>query len=106
MNNKGLKIIYSTAIGAIAVVIFITFITINAELYLPIKDWLKNTFSHHWIGKGILSLAIFMIVGLLVWFLPVQQDEERTRKILMLLNWLLILGSLAIFGFFLWEVLR
>ena len=105
MENKKFKIIHSAICGAIASVIFIVVITIAADLYSPLKDWLKNAFSHHWIGKGILSLAIFGVVGFFGWFLPIEPSEEKIRKILNLLNWLLILGTLAILGFFVWEAL-
>ena len=104
MDKKN-KIIFSVAVGAIAAVIFITAVTIGADLYLPLKGWLKNVFSHHWVGKGILSLAIFGVVCFFGWFLPIEPSEEKIRKILNLSNWLLILGTLAILGFFVWEAL-
>ncbi len=103
--DKKSKIIFSIAIGAIAAAIFITIITISADLYLPIKGWLKNIFSHHWVGKSVLAAVVFLLFAVLIWPFSKRADDEKIRKILVLLNWLLIAGSLAIFGFFIWEAL-
>jgi len=85
-DNTKLKIIYSVAFGTIAAVIFITAVTIGADLYLPLKGWLKNVFSHHWVGKS-----------------SGQASEEKINKALKVLIWTVILGSLAIISFFIWE---
>jgi len=104
MDKKN-KIIFSITIGAIAAVIFITAITIAADLYLPFKDWLKNNFHHHWVGKSVLAVAIFFAASLFIRLLPISMDDNKVEKVLKLLFWLTILGSLAIFGFFVWEAL-
>ena len=103
MSNNSFKIVYSVIVGAIGAVIFITAITITADLYLPLKNWLADTFFHHWLGKGILSIVVFIIISLLGWFLSKEANENKINKFLKLLSWLLILGSLAIIGFFIWE---
>lgn len=105
MTNSKLKIICAVTVGSIATVVFITAITIAADLYPPLKDWLKNVFTHHWIGKGILSVVVFAAFGVLRFILPVEADEEKIGKALKILFWLLILGILAILGFFVWEAL-
>ena len=99
------SILSAIIVSAILTIAAIVFLTIFGELNPVFKAWLTNTFSHHWIGKGILSLAIFGVVGFFGWFLPIEPSEEKIRKILNLLNWLLILGTLAILGFFVWEAL-
>ncbi len=86
-------------------VIFITAITITADLYLPLKGWLKNVFSHHWVGKSILAGVVFLLFAVLSWPFSKRADDEKITKALILLNWLLIIGSLAIFGFFIYEAL-
>ncbi len=103
--DKKSKIIFSVAIGAIAAVIFIIAVTIGADLYLPLKSWLKNIFSHHWIGKSVLAVVVFLLSVVLSWPFSKRADDEKIRKILVLLNWLLIAGFLAIFGFFIYEAL-
>ena len=102
-DNTKLKIIYSVAFGAIAAVIFIIAITIVADLYLPLKDWLKGVFSHHWVGKGILSVAVFIFIGLISRFLPITASENKLNKVLKLLSLVMILGVILIFLFFIYE---
>lgn len=103
--DKKFKIIYAVALGAIVSVIFITVITIAADLYLPLKGWLKNVFSHHWVGKSVLATIVFLGISFLALFLPIRAEEEKIIKVLRCLIWLTILGTLAIFGFFIWEAL-
>ncbi len=38
-------------------------LTITAELYAPLKLWLKNIFFHHWIGKSVLVAILFVVLG-------------------------------------------
>lgn len=98
--DKKIKIIYAVCVGAIAAVIFITVITVAADLYLPLKNLLADVFYHHWIAKGVLSIIIFLIVGSSLWIMPAKADNERVNIALKILIWLAIIGTLAIFGFF------
>ncbi len=103
--DKKSKIIFSVAVGTIAAVIFITTITIAADLYLPLKGWLKNVFSHHWVGKSVLAAVVFLLFSVFGWLFSKRANDEKIRKALILLNWLLIIGFLAIMGFFIYEAL-
>jgi preprotein translocase subunit SecY len=60
MTEKRLKIIYSFTVSAIFTVIFIAIATVLSELYHPFKSWLAETFTHHWIGKGVLAVIVFL----------------------------------------------
>jgi len=106
MNNIKLRILNSIIIGAIAAIIFITVITVVADLYLSLKDWLKNIFYHHWVGKGILAAIIFFISGILNFISNKNADEEKIAKNLNILIWASIIGSLMISIFFILEALR
>jgi len=33
------------------------------ETNAGIKSWLKTTFGHHWIGHGILTILVFVLVS-------------------------------------------
>jgi len=102
MNNIKLRILNSIIIGAIAAIIFIIVITIAGDLYLSLKDWLKNIFYHHWMGKGILAIVIFFIFGFIF---NKETGEEKIVKNFSILIWSSIIGSLIIFGFFIFEAL-
>src|SRR3989344_9524081 len=105
MKNKKLKIVESAAISASIVIVFITAITIIADLNPALKDWLKNSFSHHWIGKGILSVVIFAVLTFLFSILPAKDSDAGLAKKLSGLFWISVLGTLAIFGFYFYEAL-
>ncbi len=97
-----MKIVQASVAGAIVAVVFMTVITIIADLQAPLKDGLKTAFTHHWIGKGVLGAMVFMIV----WLSLVgrgSEDPERLRKGLTTLSWSAILGALVLLAFFLYE---
>ena len=101
--DKRLNMINSFIAGAIASSIFIAAATIGGELYKPFKDWLAGTFYHHWIGKGVLAVGIFLVIALLYGFIVKHPTEERVRKCLMILFGVLVVSSLAILLFYLYE---
>ncbi len=106
LSNIRFKIIRATTYAAAFAVVFITGITVTADLYLPLKNWLKLIFSHHWIGKGILASVVFAMVLVIFSFIPVPPDELKS-KILMRSVWKLVIASLAgtliIVAFFMYE---
>lgn len=102
MRDKKLILISAFAIGAVIAIIFVTAAAIGGELYKPLKDWLAGTFSHHWIGKGIISLGIFYTLGLVL--SVVMKIQEGTMiRILYLLFWITVVGILSISGFYVYE---
>jgi uncharacterized membrane protein YqhA len=52
--------------SAIITVLGITFMTVYAEFNAAFKNFLKATFYHHWIGKGVLAIVIFFIFAHLI----------------------------------------
>lgn len=105
MDNKKLKILYFAIIGAIIAIVFVAAITIFAELVLPIKDFLKNTFSHHWIGKGVVAAGIFVIITAFGLMLPTRINERKISFWLWSLIALTIISFLALTSFFIYEAL-
>ncbi len=87
----------SAILATAVVIIFISAITIAADLYSPLKDWLKETFSHHWIGKGIIASVLWMAIAVL----PVR--KEISQKIFMLI---LIFSTVAIALFYILHFLK
>ncbi|MFQ5837999.1 MAG: hypothetical protein ACE5HJ_04375 [Thermoplasmata archaeon] len=48
--------------GAVAAMILVSILTVSGELNAGLKGWLKATFMHHWIGKGVLATFAFVVV--------------------------------------------
>jgi uncharacterized membrane protein SirB2 len=101
MDNKRNKKIYSFAGAAIIAIVFVGVATILAELYKPFKDWLAETFYHHWMGKGIIMIVIFYLLG----FIGFRASGEEDKMISMsrILFWTALIWILAITGFYLYE---
>ena len=101
--NRKLKLTESIILSSIAVAIFIPTITIAAELAAPLKEWLKNTFYHHWVGKSLIAVIVFVGLSVLISVIPYKASLERLNRLLFILATLVFLGTLAIFGFFSYE---
>jgi len=102
-NDKQPNSSMAATIAAICAIFFITFITVLADLVLPLKDWLKAVFTHHWIGKGALSVGLFIFLYLLLKKTLPPPSESRPASMVRLLSWFAVLGTLLLFGFFLYE---
>jgi hypothetical protein len=94
------QIIFSSALAAIITNAFIIIITVWAELFAPLKDWLKNFSGHHWTSKSIFSFLLFMIMAAIFYFLFNQPSDNRLKKILIFLLISVVLGIIIISAFY------
>ncbi|OGD90843.1 hypothetical protein A3D81_01750 [Candidatus Curtissbacteria bacterium RIFCSPHIGHO2_02_FULL_40_17] len=95
--------INATVLSAILTIIYITVITVAGELYPPLKEFLAKNFSHHWIGKSITAILVFVVfAGLLL----VLKPKIKTAFLLNLLSAISIVSALILFSFFAWESFR
>jgi hypothetical protein len=62
MKNVNLQSVKAAAEGVAAVAVLVAVLTIVGEMYSPLKDILTNVFKHHWLGKGALSIVLFVLV--------------------------------------------
>ena len=98
--------IISSCLSAIAAIVTIVAITITGELYAPLKDWLKTTFTHHWLGKSIISIAVFAVVFFVSRLsIAVEDESENIGSFISALSVFAILGTHALVGFYLYEYL-
>ncbi len=103
MKEINIKKIQSFSIGAIVAIFFVVTVTILAELYAPLKDFLKNMFYHHWIGKGVLAIAVFLSASFISYFFIRKSNIGRVIACLRLLVITAIIGFAVILFFFLYE---
>ncbi len=89
--------------AAAVTVLFVTVITVVADLQPPLKDWLKNTFSHHWVGKGIIASALFVVLTVVLSLFPMPVDGAKIRKGAWSVFWSALAGTVFLFSFFLYE---
>ena len=110
------KLLKSFVLSTSVTSIFVVVITILGELYKvvgadgkavnPIKDLLKALYGHHWVGKGVWAICLFFITMLAFYFvIKPEDDTRRLGKYITLLSWMLIVCTLALYGFFTYEYL-
>lgn len=97
------KKLFSSILGGIVTIAAIAGMTIVADLVPSFKDWLKNTFSHHWVGKGVVAVVTFLVATFGAMFLPFSVDEKKVQRALEWLLAVMILAALAIVIFFVIE---
>ncbi len=97
MTIKTHRLLNATALATILAVLLVALLTIIGEEYAPLKNWLKNTFSHHWLGKSELSIALFGVTTLLVYF--IGKDTVSSVKMVWaaLVATVLSAGAMCIF---------
>ena len=101
---KNSKHALSAIVAGIVSTIFVTAITVIADLAPALKDSLKDTFSHHWLGKSILTVSVFLLFYFLVYVFAKETDEPRPIAVYVkLLSFFSVFGTLVIFLFFVYE---
>ena len=106
----------SALIGSSLTIIFITLLTIGGELYTitgvdgktlnPIKELLKSLHGHHWVGKGIWAIGFFIITTIVMYLIHRNTEKQPALHFYVrMLTYMLILGTVALYGFFTYEFL-
>ena len=94
------SILSAIILSAILTIVVIVLLTVCGELDAGFKGWLTKTFSHHWIGKSIISTLVFLVS------VPVFYVFRLKKISTIFLIWLLIavanlsFGALLAFFFF------
>ena len=98
------RITTSVVAGSIVAVFSIILMTVFAEVNPDFKKWLATSFTHHWIGKSVMSIAVFLVTTIIFTIF-----NKLFKNKLVLLLWVLIiiasLGVLSLLAFFSLKVL-
>ena len=78
---------------------------VSAEEVPALKDWLKATFFHHWLGKGALAIAVFIVVTIAA-RLQGKTDASKLAGIIFAEAVVAALSVGAIAGYFLLHLLK
>ena len=93
----------SVAIAAAVTSLMLAVLVVSAEEIPALKDWLKATFSHHWLGKGALAVGLFAVVSLTF---RMRGDAPRLSTIILIEAIAVALSVSVITGYFLLHVLQ
>lgn len=104
IDSKLTKWIRSTAIATIATSLMLAVLIVAAEEIPDLKNWLKATFYHHWLGKGALALGLFAVTSLVLGL--TKRDKPPLSTIILAEAVAVILAVLIIAGFFLLHTLK
>lgn len=89
---------FNFSIGMSASSLSLVALIIIAELSSTFKDILKNVFTHHWVGKAVIIILVFLVFGFL--FKDRKNSDDKP-------SWYIALLSLAvILLFFTMEYFR
>ena len=94
------KLLTTLAVGLVVAILFTSILVVVKEENPGVKDWLKATFSHHWIGHGILTLAVFALSSLIAYPFGKGMNAEKSTWTVLLVT---VIGILIILVFYLVE---
>ena len=95
----------AVAIAAMVTSAMLAILIVSAEEIPAFKDWLKATFTHHWLGKGALAIVVFIVVTVVA-RLQGKTDVSKLSGIIFAEAVVGALSVAAIAGFFLLHLLR
>lgn len=82
----------TAVLATVVVIIFITIITIVADLSPIVKEWLKKTLRHHWIAKSVIAMLLWVVVAAI----PIKLDVVKPKLLLVTL----VIGTIVITIFY------
>lgn len=104
MDNTSLNAwIRSSAFSAAFAFLALAVLVVVGEEVAPVKSWLKDTFYHHWLGKGALSLLFFAVLSVLFRTMGASKDLGRSIYIMTAAA---VLSCAIMAGFFLLHTLH
>src|SRR3989344_3621720 len=86
------SILSAIILSAILTIVVIALLTVCGELDAGFKGWLTQTFSHHWIGKSIISILVFLVS------IPIFYVLKLNKISTVFLIWLLVAVANLSFG--------
>ena len=98
-----LKSIYASAYSTTITIAIVVGLTIGAELSASFKAWLATFTGHHWVTKSWISIIVFVLFFVILKFVKKSINESQIRTALAILQIFVILGFIAILGFYMYE---
>ncbi len=103
MSLNKITLTRASIIGLIASMIFVAAITVAADLYIPIKNWLAATHGHHWVGKGIWMIIFFAVFTIVSYPILNRNQDALSAKMIRMGGHIAIDASVIMTLFFVYE---
>ncbi|NWG09108.1 MAG: hypothetical protein HXX80_02145 [Nitrososphaerales archaeon] len=99
---KERRLLSALTIGLAAGVLFTSLLVVVKETTPSVMQWLKTTFSHHWVGHGVLTLLVFALATIITYtFAKWGIGPQRS---LWVVTSVTVVGVLIVLGFFISEL--
>lgn len=98
-----LKSIYISSYSAVVTIVVIVVVTVATELSVSFKNWLASFTGHHWVTKSWLSVITFALLLVVLHFSIKNVDAIKTKRAIMALEIMAVLGFIVLLGFFTYE---
>lgn len=104
-NPSKNNLLVSLALGGTLAALFVMLVTISGELFAPLKNLLKEQHYHHWIGKGVWTMILFVLTSAIAYGVTMKKQfhSDTVARFLTILSWIIVFSALALFAFFLYE---
>lgn len=100
MSNQ--NAMYGFGLSVAVASMFTALLVVAKEMNAPLLSWMNATSGHHWVTHGILTLAVFVALGLILTRLG---SDERSwlnaNRLTFVLAASIVVSGAIIFGFFL-----
>lgn len=103
--NK-LKSIYASSYSAVITIAVMVVIILSSEFSVPFKNWLASFTGHHWVTKSWISIILFVLMYLVIRATAKSVDQVQTKKALVALQVVSILGFAGLLGFYMYEFFK
>lgn len=99
MSNQ--SAMYGFGLSAAITSLLTALLVVAKETNEALISWMKAVTGHHWITHGILTLAIFVTLGLILMQLNSKERWLSAVNLIVVMGAAVMLGGGIIFGFFL-----
>lgn len=87
--------------STISVIALITIVTVWGELVPSVKSGIASVGGHHWTGKSILSVIVF--IALYCLFKKMLKGKTNPEKEVWMIIGTAVIGTAVLLAFFLWH---
>ena len=96
-------VIRASISALIVAMIFVTAVTVISDLYIPLKDWLRETHGHHWVGKSIWTVLLFILSATIMYPLLKRNQCALSPRLVFFAGHVAVFASIIITLFFVYE---
>lgn len=98
-------VVHAVVLSAILSSVFVVLVTILAELFSGLKNWLAESHGHHWVGKGIWTMILFVIFSFASYFALKVNVKPVSASMVRVAGHVAMIGAMLILAYFVFAYL-